>query len=151
MYHYLIILRELFMKNFGVSIKSLQYKENILYNNYFFYFFRLIPFYFIQKGLNILNLKYIYTLDDIYFSNYDTPRITPALLNVKIYNSEENTVDITDKYKKYNQSVPFWYLIENENISYFEKIQFKYFHRGKIENKEFNIQDIKDKLLHDIF
>ena len=67
---YLFFLRQLFINNFGVSIKSLQFHRMIIKNSVVFYFFRIIPFVLIKFIINLLNVKYIYLCDNIYFSNY---------------------------------------------------------------------------------
>ena len=64
---YLLFARELFVKNFCVSIKAIQFKKLIIKETIFFYLLRLIPFYFIKK---LSYIRCVYLLDNIYFSNY---------------------------------------------------------------------------------
>jgi hypothetical protein len=88
----------------------------------------------------------------MYFSNYGEFRISPVLLNVYIFNDNDNIkINITNDILKYNGTVPIWYIIENENFYTFEKIEFKYFSKGKLENKIFSLYEINNNLLYDIF
>jgi hypothetical protein len=59
--------------------------------------------------------------------------------------------DVTGTIKNYNGTVPLWYITENEKFSNFEKIQFKYFSKGKMENRTFILIEINNKLLYEIF
>lgn len=138
------------MTNFGVNIMALQYKKWKLFNSYLFLILRLLPFTMLKFIFNSLTVNYIYKLDDLYLANYGDFRITPLLISVIVYKNDEGN-NITDKIKKYNHTVPFWYFIINEKLTKFEKIQFKYFSKGKLENKTYQIDELENKLLYDIF
>ena len=64
--NYFISIRQFFVNNFCISIKSIEINKVIIKNYILLFLIRLIPFYFIKA----LKLKCIYLLDDIYFSNY---------------------------------------------------------------------------------
>ena len=90
-------------------------------------------------------------LDNIYFSNYGEFKFYPTLLNVYIFNdNDKDKINITNNMLKYNGTVPIWYIIENENLYSFKKIEFKYFLKSKIETNVFNLHEINNNLLYDI-
>jgi hypothetical protein len=151
--NYLITFREFVVNNFSITLKSVEKNNYKYYNSYLFYVFKIIPFFFIKLMFSWLNIKYIYLIDNIYVSNYGDFRITPTILNVFLLNDENDTfkINFTTTLLKYNGTVPFWYIIENEKITNFQKIQFKYFSKGKMENKTFDILEINNKLLYEIF
>jgi len=145
---YLLFARELFVKNFCVSIKAIQFKKLIIKETIFFYLLRLIPFYFIKK---IPYIRCIYLLDNIYFSNYSNNfSIKPMFLSFELINNDEIT-SIKETIKKYNLSVPFWFLLFNEKLESYDKFKIKFLLKGSIINKEGNIDDYKDKLIEDLF
>ena len=150
--NYLIHIREFIVKNFKITLKSIETNDYLLYNTNYLYFFKIIPFFIIKFFFSLFEIKYIYLLDNMYFSNYGEFRISPVLLNVYIFDDNDNIkINITNDILKYNGTVPIWYIIENENFYIFEKIEFKYFSKGKLENKIFSIYEINNNLLYDIF
>jgi len=150
--NYLIPLREFMVKNFIITLKSVEIRNYRLYNTSLFYFFKIIPFFIIKFFFSLFKIKYIYLIDNIYFSNYGVFKISPSLINVHVFNDDtEQKFNINHNILKYNGTIPIWYIIENEKINTFQKIQFKYFSKGKMVNKIFNIREINNKLLYDIF
>lgn len=151
--NWLVKIREFVVNNFTITLKSVEKDNYKFYNSYLFYVFKIIPFFLIKLVFTLLKIRYIYLIDDIYFSNYGNFRITPVLMNVLIFNNDfdENKINITTIMKKYNGTVPFWYILENEQLNNFQKIQFKYFSKGKMENKSFNLSEINNKLFYEIF
>ena len=150
--NYLILMREIIVKNFIITLKSVEIKNHRLYNTYLFYFFKIIPFFIIKFFFSLLNIKYIYLIDNIYFSNYGEFRISPTLMNVYVFNDDtEQKFNITNNILKYNGTIPICYIIENEKCYTFQKIQFKYLSKGKMESNIFNLTEINNKLLYDIF
>jgi hypothetical protein len=148
---YLLFIRELIITNFGVSIKSIQIRKSIFQNFILFNILRLIPFYFMKMFLNCLNIKYIYSLDNIYFSNYSKGfSLKPLFLAFELSNNEE-TVSIKETMKNYNLSVPFWFLINNEKLEKFNKFKIKFISNGTINTKEGLIDDYKNILIEDLF
>jgi hypothetical protein len=148
--NYFVYLRDLFVNNFSVSLKSVEYKKYKLINNYLFFVLRLVPFYLLRMLFNFLGIKYIYLVDNIYFSNYCNNKILPIIINAEANNSFIKK-DITTIVKKYSYTIPFWYVIENENLKDFEKFQFKYFTKSKYETKIFDKDIIQNKLIQEIF
>lgn len=147
---YLIPIRDFFVNNFNVTLKSVEKNNYKLFNTYFFNIFKIIPFFLIKNLFNILDIKYIYLIDNIYFSNYGNFRITPILLKAFVFN-DNNKTNILDNITNYNGTVPLWYIIKNEELNKFQKIEFTYFSKGKMINKSFDLIEINDKLLYDIF
>ena len=84
--NYLIPIREFIVKNFKITLKSIEINDFLLYNTYYLYFFKIIPFFIIKFFFSLFNIKYIYLLDNMYFSNYGEFKISPVLLNVYIFN-----------------------------------------------------------------
>jgi len=150
--NYLITLREFVVNNFTITLKSVEKNNYKFYNSYLFYLFKIIPFFLIKFLFTLTKIRYIYLVDNIYFSNYGDFRITPVLLNVQVFNeTNDYKRDITENIKNYNGTVPLWYITENEKLNNFQRIQFKYFSKGKMENKTFNLIEINNKLLYEIF
>jgi hypothetical protein len=150
--NYLIPIREFIVKNFIITLKSVEISNYRLYNSYFLYLFKIIPFFVIKFLFSLLKIKYICLIDDIYFSNYGGFRISPSLMNVSVFNDDtDQKCNIINIILKYNGTVPIWYIIQNENLNRFRKIQFKYFSKGKMENKILNLHEINNKLLYEIF
>lgn len=150
--NHLITLREFVVNNFTITLKSIEKNNFKFYNSYLFYLFKIIPFFIIKFLFTLIKIKYIYLVDNIYFSNYGEFRITPVLLNAQVYDEmNDYRKDITETIKNYNGTVPLWYITKNEKLNNFQKIQFKYFSKGKLENKTFNLIEINNKLLYEIF
>jgi hypothetical protein len=146
----MLAIREIFIKNFNVTIKSLEYKSIKFYNNNVLYFLSFFPFSFITLICYLINIKYIYKLDKIYFSNYNNNfRILPFIDTIYIYNNNENKKLIS--INKYNYSIPWWFIIEKENLNEYENIEFKYKSKGKLEERKYKINDLENKLLYEIF
>lgn len=150
--NYLIVAREFFVSNFNITLKSVEKNNNKLFNTYFFYTFKIIPFFLLKFLFNTFDIKYICLIDNIYFSNYGNFKITPILLKACVFNNNnDNKINISDNIKNYNGTVPLWYIIKNEKLNEFEKIEFTYFSKGKMINKSFNLIEINNKLLNEIF
>jgi len=151
-------IREFIINNFLVSIKSIQINKTIIKYNILFNLFRLVPFFILKKIFNYFNVKYIYLMDNLYFSNYSNEiKFVPSLMNFKGGNSEtdklleDDRINLIDSYKKYNSSVPLWFFIENEKLKNINMLYLNYFSKGKINKKEFIIKDNDEVLLSDIF
>jgi hypothetical protein len=145
---YLLFVRELFVKNYCVTLKAIQFKKLIIKDSIFFYLLRLIPFFFIK---NIPCVKCVYLLDNIYFSNYSNNfSIKPMFLSFELLNNNEIT-SLKEIIKNYNLSVPFWFLLSNEKLESYDKFKIKFLLKGSIINKEGFIDDYKDKLIEDLF
>ena len=151
-------IREFIINNFLVSIKSIQINKTIIKYNILFNLFRLVPFFILKKIFNYFNVKYIYLMDNLYFSNYSNEiKFVPSLMNFQGGNSEtdklleDDRINLIDSYKKYNSSVPLWFFIENEKLKNINMLYLNYFSKGKINKKEFIIKDNDEVLLSDIF
>jgi hypothetical protein len=149
--NFVLPIRELIVKNFKITLKSIEINDYRLYNSYYLYFFRIIPFFIIKLFFFLFHIKYIYLLDNIYFSNYGKFKFYPTLLGVNVFiDDDKDKINITNNILKYNGTVPIWYIIENENLYSFKKIEFKYFLKNKIETNIFNLHEINNNLLYDI-
>lgn len=135
-------LREVFINNFCVSIKAIEINKIIITNSIFLNLLRLVPFYIIKK----LNIKCIFLLDNIYFSNYsNTLSLNPMYLLFEISNQNEIT-SVKDNLKKYNNSVPFWFFIYNEKLNEYTYFKIK----SLFKTNEGVIEDYKNKLIKDL-
>ena len=149
--NFIIPIRELIVKNFKITLKSIEFNDYRLCNSYYLYFFKILPFYIIKLFFFLFQIKYIYLLDNIYFSNYGEFKFYPTLLSVSVFiEDDKDKINITNNMSKYNGTVPIWYIIKNENLYLFKKIEFKYFLKTKIETNVFNLHEINNNLLYDI-
>lgn len=150
---YLLYFRELFVKNYCVSITAIEIKDFKFKNSIFFHLFRILPFSmvkFIFELLDkIISFKYIYKMDNLYFSNHVKGiTISPIILNLELFNNEDYKISIKENIQKYNRSIPIWYFLYNENIQYFLNYKIKYISKGKMIEKEDKINF--NKLLKDL-
>ena len=149
--NFIIPIRELIVKNFKITLKSIEFNDYRLCNSYYLYFFKILPFFIIKLFFFLFQIKYIYLLDNIYFSNYGEFKFYPTLLSVSVFiEDDKDKINITNNIIKYNGTVPIWYIIENENLYSFKKFEFKYFLKNKIETNIFNLHEISNNLLYDI-
>jgi hypothetical protein len=155
---YLVFFRELFVKNYGVSIKSIEINFRIkLKNSIFFYLLRLIPFSILKfifdyfNNNKIINIHYIYYMDNLYFSNHlKSSMIYPLIFNIDMYNNE-SYISIKDSLKKYNMSIPIWFFLYNEKLDNYTNYKIKYMVKGKIIEKEDVLDNVENKLLKDFY
>jgi len=168
----LLPIREFIINNFFISIKSLQINKTIIKNNIFFHLFKFIPFFFLKILFNFFNIKYIYLMDSLYFSNYSNEvKVSPVLMSFHTYQStneenkilekdkllekdkilEEDKINLMDLYKKYNSNIPLWFFFENEKIININILYIKYFSKGVMNVKEITFKDNEKLLLTDIF
>jgi hypothetical protein len=149
--NYLLYFREVFVKNFCISTRAVQINNIIIKDSLMFYLLRLIPFYFIKNIFYFLNIKCIYLLDNIYFSNYSNNfSIKPIFLSFEILNNYE-TISIKETIKKYNLTVPFWFLLHNEKLQKYDRFKIKFLLKGSIVIKEGSIDEYKNKLIEELF
>lgn len=147
----LIILRDFLVFNFFSIIRQIQFKKFKLTNSFLFHFIRIIPFFILIRLFNLLNIKYIYELDDMYFSNYTSNiHINPVILDFSIQ-VENNKISLIDTIKKYNLSIPINYFVINNPFIENGDITFKYLKKGKIINKVIKLNKNNDLLLEDMF
>ena len=127
---YLLKIRDLFMSNFGINIKGIQYKNNIYECKYSF-LFKFYPFYFTKFFAKLFNIRFIYELDNSYFITGDTKNhILPIIMSFKVDN-----LDLTPTIKYYNSLIPFDFFLKNNNIKSYQNIDIKYICKGKINYK----------------
>ena len=142
-----IQIRNFFISNFSVTIKSLQIKKTIIKYRFLFILLKIFPFYFLKFLFNLLNIKCIYLMDNLYFSNYLSDiTITPVLMTIE----SDNNINLMDNIKKYNFNIPIWFFLENENLNTINSIRLRYFHKGKMNTKDYSLYSPEDKLLSDL-
>jgi hypothetical protein len=143
-------VREFVIKNFLVSIKSLEWKKTIIKNNILFYAFKLVPFFILKILFKNLDIKCIYLMDNLYFSNYCKGiKILPILILFNGSSENGEKINLLDYFKYYSSSVPLWFFLENEQLN-IDIIYVKYFSKGKMVEKEIMVKDTKEELLCDI-
>ena len=157
----LLPIRELIINNFCVSIKSLQINKIIIKKSVFLYLLKLVPFFILKRLLECINIKYIYLMDNLYFSNYSKEiKITPVFMSLNGYQSNElennellseEKVNLLDSFKKYSSSIPLWFFLENEKLNNINTIQMKYFSKGKMNSKDISIEMYKDRMMSEMF
>ena len=157
----LLPIRELIINNFCVSIKSLQINKIIIKKSVFLYLLKLVPFFILKRLLECINIKYIYLMDNLYFSNYSKEiKITPVFMSLNGYQSNElennellseEKVNLLDSFKKYSSSIPLWFFLENEKLDNINTIQMKYFSKGKMNSKDISIEMYKDRMMSEMF
>ena len=145
------MIRDFIVQNFCISLKSIEYKDKRITNMYFLLLFRLIPFYFVQLFFNYMQMNYIYLQDDIYFSNYSNNKICPIIKSVELINNDNNKLDITQNIKKYSNTIPFWFIIDNEKYEKCESIDFTYFYRGVVKTNKINKNMLENMHLYQVF
>ena len=153
---YYLYLRETFINNFNVSIKSIKIKKFVIKNYYLLFIFRFCPFYFFKLLIDVLNkikfnIEYVYMIDNIYFSNNNVFTISPYLLEFEIYNNDNNKLNLINKLKQYDLNVPFWFFKYNENLDEYSNFRIKYMIKGKIINTYKLIKDYDNEKLSSIF
>jgi hypothetical protein len=150
---YLLYFRELFVKNYCVSIAAIEINNIRFKHSIFFHLFKILPFSIIKFFFDLLNkiisFKYIYKMDNLYFSNYlKEITISPIILNLELFDNNENKISIKENIQKYNRSIPIWYFLYNENIQYFLNYKIKYILKGQFIEKEEKLNE--NKLLKDL-
>ncbi len=157
MKQYLLSLTNFIMNNFFVSIKSIELYHSTIYStkivdSYFFIILRLVPFTLLQNIFEFLKIKYIYKLNNNYYSNYSNHfNLRPTILNFIVKNELSTSNNIFDKFKLYHLSVPFWFFINNEKLNTNDSFEIKYFSKGKMINQENKFKNFESKLLVDLF
>jgi len=87
-------------------------------------------------------------MDNLYFSNYtEDLKISPIFLSIKT----DKDLSLIDNFKKYNYNIPIWFFLQNENLNNVNYLNIKYFQKGKVNEKNIDINESKNKLLQDIF
>ena len=145
---FFIRMRDLLISNFSVKIMTLQYKNLIIQNNILFFLLGFLPFTLLKFFFKFSQIKYIYYMDNLYFSNYtEVLKISPIFLSIKT----DKDLSLIDNFKKYNYNIPIWFFLQNENLNNVNYLNIKYFQKGKVNEKNIDIKESKNKLLQDIF
>ena len=177
-----IKIRNFFISNFFVNINCIIYNNNYIEvdNNYFlFYFLKIIPF-FIYKIINyLINIKFIYSYDNIYnITGKNKYNILPFIYNFVFYEVQINTpfnkivtnteeyiynssslnsnnciekYDISNNIKYYNSYIPLKFILLKNNIKSYKYLQIKYLNKNIFIEKKLFFKDNINKLIYDLF
>lgn len=154
-YLWLFYSRDFLVRNFMVSSKALIYNKQLIYlkglNNLLYLIFRLLPFCFVRTLLYLFNIGIIYKQDSIYnITNIQHNHIIPIIL-LFLFIKDDNEKDFTSEIKYYNGNIPLHFIIYENNLKEYNKIKIKYFHKGKLIDKIFNINDFINSPIYKIF
>jgi hypothetical protein len=129
--------------NLNVKICAI-YKNNKLYNlhNLFVILFRFIPFYISSYIFNLFGYQIIYMTNNIYNLTYtNSIHIIPIILKFNII-YDTNTFDLTNIIKNYSTSIPLKFIIKQNNINKYNKIELIFLQNGKKISKIKELFDI---------
>ena len=140
-----IFLRNLIISNFFINILAFQYKDSIIDTNNIYYLLlllRVIPFFILNYILTLFNINIIYQKEGIYDITNNKLKILPIILKMII---KCDTSYEIDNIKYYNSNIPIEFLLNNykclENNKISSKIYVKYLIKGKVIEKEININE----------
>jgi hypothetical protein len=142
---YILILRmqSYFTNNFNVKICAV-YKNNKLYKIYKLYslIYCIIPFYILSYLFYLFGYQIIYMTNNIYNITYTNQiHIIPIILKFNIIN-DNITYDLTNSIKKYSSSIPFKFVIKQNNIKKYNKLEIIILQNGKKKCLELELIDI---------
>lgn len=93
---------------------------------------------------------YIYKLNENYHISNNQFTVIPLLKEIKLVKGDKE-LDITDIIKKYDNSFSLWMVLCIEDLEMYDKIIIKINRIIKIEEHEYNIEDIKMNKLYEIY
>jgi hypothetical protein len=154
-YLWLFYSRDFLVRNFMVSSKALIYNKQLIYlkglNNLLYLIFRLLPFCFVKSLLYLFNIGVIYKQDSIYnITNIQHNHIIPIISSF-LFIKDDNEINFISKIKYYNGNIPLHFIIYENNLKEYNKIKIKYFNKGKLIDKIFNINDFINLPIYKIF
>ena len=154
-YLWLFYSRDFLVRNFMVSSKALIYNKQLIYlkglNNLLYLIFRLLPFCFVKSLLYLFNIGVIYKQDSIYnITNIQYNHIIPIISSF-LFIKDDNEINFISKIKYYNGNIPLHFIIYENNLEEYNKIKIKYFNKGKLIDKIFNINDFINLPIYKIF
>ena len=156
----LIKIRNFYISNFFVNINCIVYNNNYfinINNIYINYLLKTIPLFLYKSISYFTNINFIYNYDNIYnITGIHNYHILPYIFNfifydVKINNLYLNEYNISNDIKYYNSSIPFYFLLLNNNIQSFKYLKIKYLNKTNFIEKELYIKDYNNKLIYDLF
>lgn len=151
----LIDIREWYIHVFKKKILMVEKDKNFINNKAIITPLNLFYFFIIKDLLKYKDINLVYELDGLIF--YDNNRIHKVIINQIML--EFNMIDpkipneiteLTEKISKYSIYVPFYIIVKLENININYNIQVKLMNMGKIINKEYQINTILHKYLHEL-
>jgi hypothetical protein len=151
----LINSREWFIHVFKKKILLVEKDNEIVKNKYIIIPLNLFYFFYIKDLLKYNNINMIYELDGLIFyddNKIHTLTINQIMLNFNIIdpNNSNNIKEIIEQINKYSKQIPFYIIVEMENIDKNLNIQIILMNCGKIKIKEFEIQQIINKKLYEL-
>lgn len=113
---------------------------------------RLIPFSIISYIFNKCNIYIIYNTDSLYKINYNKAVILPVIFKSAVLTNDNEEIVIS--FKNYSPLIPIKFILNNMEINTcnYENLYIKYMSKGKIIEKNFNINILNNKLsLYELF
>jgi len=148
-----INIREWFIHIFKKKIILVEKDNEILKNKYIIIPLNLFYFFYIKDLLKYNNINIIYEIDDLIFydnNKIHTLTINQIMLNFNIIDSNNNIIEIIEQINKYSKEIPFYIIVDLENININSKIQITLMSFCKIKTKEYEIKEIINKKLYEL-
>jgi hypothetical protein len=142
MIEYLVCFRDFFVNIFyGHLIGIVDENNKLVTTNKFLSFF---PIKLISLFLDYYNLVYYYQKDElIYYSKQNELTISPIILSTKVKRGDI-IIDLSNNLSVYQNNLPFWILLYNENKLHFDKLIKKIIKNGRFQETEHDIKDLLD-------
>ena len=149
MIKYLVCFRDFFVNIFyGHLIGIVDENNKLVTTNKFLSFF---PIKLVSLFLDYYNLVYYYQKDGlIYYSEQDELTISPIILSTKVKRGDIIT-NLSNNLSVYQNNLPFWILLYNENKLHFDKLIKKIIKNGRIIESEHNIKDLLELKCYQIW
>lgn len=167
---WLFFVRDFIVRNFMVSPKAIQYNDKLIYFisywQILYYFLRMLPFGIIRTLFGLFKISIIYQLDSIYnITNVKNNHIIPIMLKfnfIKNHHKEEhrqtpeslsdpNSFDFLSQIKFYNGNIPLSFVINNNNLNYYQKINLKYVKKGLFIDKLIDVSNYVNQPIYKLF
>ncbi len=142
MIKYLVSFRDFFVNIFyGHLIGIVDENNKLVTTNKFLSFF---PIKLVSLFLDYYNLVYYYQKDGlIYYSKQNELTISPIILSTKVKRGDI-IIDLSNNLSVYQNNLPFWILLYNENKLHFDKLIKKIIKNGQLQETEYDIKELLD-------
>ena len=151
----LIDIREWYIHVFNKKILMVEKDKNFFSNKYIITPLNLFYFFLIKDLLKNNEINLVYELDGLIF--YDNNRnhkikINQIMLEFNIIDPKfpNDKKEFTETINKYSKYMPFYIIVEIENLDIDFIVQVKLMNMGKIISKEFTINTILNKQLYEL-
>lgn len=110
----LIQSRDFIVKHIYSKIILIEQNNKIVKNSIFNSIAERLPFVISSNMLTFFGYNYLIETDDIiYYSKNNNVKLGPLLLEIKLDNQ-----DLKEIFDKYDNNVPFWLILDDNNIFY---------------------------------